>query len=148
MGGLHFYDVIFVGLLVGSRDRVCVCVRAHVLLSSIGKEHPLLDRMEGNRLGKGPAAEPSRWEETVAGPHGEVGSATPDLPRCSEPAVFPPPKPWLVFCSISPWFSGSSAHGILQARILEWVAVPISRGSCRARDPTRVSCIAGRFFTV
>ena len=39
---------------------------------------------------------------------------------------------------------GSSVHGILQARILEWVAVPISRGSCRARDPTRVSCIAGR----
>ena len=39
------------------------------------------------------------------------------------------------------------AHGILQARILEWVAIPFSRGSSRPRDQTQVSCIAGRFFT-
>ena len=38
-------------------------------------------------------------------------------------------------------------HGILQAGILEWVAVPFSRGSSQPRDPTQVSCIAGRFFT-
>ena len=44
--------------------------------------------------------------------------------------------------------SGSSAHGILQVRILEWVAIPFSRGSSRPRDWTQVSCIAGRFFTV
>ena len=44
--------------------------------------------------------------------------------------------------------SGSSVHGILQARILEWVAIPFSRGSSRPRDRTRVSCIAGGFFTV
>ena len=43
---------------------------------------------------------------------------------------------------------GSSVHGILQARILEWVAMPFSRGSSRPRDHTQVSCIAGRFFTV
>ena len=43
---------------------------------------------------------------------------------------------------------GSSVHGILQARILEWVAIPFSRGSFQPKDPTRVSCIAGRFFTV
>ena len=43
---------------------------------------------------------------------------------------------------------GSSVHGILQARILEWVAIPFSRGSSRPRDRTRVSCIAGRFFTI
>ena len=42
---------------------------------------------------------------------------------------------------------GSSVHGILQARILEWVAVSSSRGSSRPRDPTHVCCIAGRFFT-
>ena len=42
---------------------------------------------------------------------------------------------------------GSSVHGILQARILEWVAMPSSRGSSRPRDRTRVSCIAGGFFT-
>ena len=42
---------------------------------------------------------------------------------------------------------GSSVHGILQARILKWVAMPFSRGSSRPRDWTWVSCIAGRFFT-
>ena len=43
---------------------------------------------------------------------------------------------------------GSSVHGILQARILEWVAIPFSRGSSWPRDWTCVSCIAGRFFTI
>ena len=42
---------------------------------------------------------------------------------------------------------GSSVHGILQARILEWV-VMLSRGSPQPRDRTQVSCIAGRFFTI
>ena len=43
---------------------------------------------------------------------------------------------------------GSSVHGILQARILEWVVIPFSKGSSQIRDQTRVSCIAGRFLTV
>ena len=43
---------------------------------------------------------------------------------------------------------GSSVHGILQARILEWVAIPFSRGSSWPRDQTQVSHIAGKFFTV
>ena len=43
---------------------------------------------------------------------------------------------------------GSPVHGILQARILEWVAIPFSRGSSQGRDQTQVSCVAGRFFTV
>ena len=43
---------------------------------------------------------------------------------------------------------GSSVHGILQTRIVEWVAFPFSRGSSQARDWTQVSCIAGRFFTI
>ena len=38
-------------------------------------------------------------------------------------------------------------HGILQARILEWVAFPFSRGSSQLRNQTQVSCIAGSFFT-
>ena len=42
--------------------------------------------------------------------------------------------------------SGSSAHGILQARILEWVAMPSSRGSSQPRDRTCISVLAGRFF--
>ena len=44
--------------------------------------------------------------------------------------------------------SGSSVHGILQARILEWVAIPFSRGSSWLRDQTLISRIIGRFFTV
>ena len=44
----------------------------------------------------------------------------------------------------------SSIHGILQARILEWVAIPFFRGSSWPRDWTHISsasCISGRFFT-
>ena len=43
---------------------------------------------------------------------------------------------------------GSSVLGILQARVLEWVAVSSSRGSSQSRDGTQVSCIAGRHFTI
>ena len=42
----------------------------------------------------------------------------------------------------------SSVGGILQARVLEWVVIPFSRGSSQPRDQTQVSHIAGRFFTV
>ena len=45
---------------------------------------------------------------------------------------------------------GSSVHGILQAIMLEWIAMPFSRGSSQPRDwscVSFVSCIAGRFFT-
>ena len=45
-------------------------------------------------------------------------------------------------CSLS----GSSVHGIFQARILEWVAISFSRGSSWPRDQTWVSCTVGRFF--
>ena len=41
----------------------------------------------------------------------------------------------------------SIVHGILQARIMEWVAIPISRGLSQPRDRTQVSLIAGGFFT-
>ena len=43
---------------------------------------------------------------------------------------------------------GSFVHGILQARTLEWVAIPYSRGSSWPRDWTQVSRSAGRFFTI
>ena len=46
-------------------------------------------------------------------------------------------------CSLS----GSSVHGILQARILKWDAVPSCRESSGPRDRIWVSGIAGRFFT-
>ena len=43
---------------------------------------------------------------------------------------------------------GSSIHGILQARILEWVAISLSRGSSQPRDQTLVFHTSGRFFTI
>ena len=43
---------------------------------------------------------------------------------------------------------GYTVHGILQARILEWVAMPFPRGSSQPRDQTQVSHTAGRFFTI
>ena len=48
-----------------------------------------------------------------------------------------------LYCSLP----GSSVPGISQARILEWSAMPSSRGSSQPRDQTRVSCLASRFFT-
>ena len=43
---------------------------------------------------------------------------------------------------------GFSAHGILQARILEWIAIPFSRGTSQPRDWALVSCLTGKFFTI
>ena len=43
---------------------------------------------------------------------------------------------------------GFSVHEILQARILEWITMPFSRGSAQPRDWTQVSCIMGGFFTL
>ena len=40
-----------------------------------------------------------------------------------------------------------TVHRILQARILEWIAIPFLKGSSQPRDQTKVSRIAGRFFT-
>ena len=42
----------------------------------------------------------------------------------------------------------SSVHCTFQARILEWVAIPFSKGSFWPRDQIQVSCIAGKFFTI
>ena len=54
---------------------------------------------------------------------------------------------WLFCNPVDCSLPGSSVHGILQARILEWVAIPFSRGPSQRRDPTHISCIAGGFFT-
>ena len=51
---------------------------------------------------------------------------------------------------VTPWIVAHQAPlsmGILKARILEWIAMPSSRGSSQPRDWTQVSCITGRFFT-
>ena len=57
-------------------------------------------------------------------------------------------QPCLTLCSPTCSLPGSSVLGILQARIMEWVAMPSSRGSSQPRDWTQVSHIAGRFFTI
>ena len=52
---------------------------------------------------------------------------------------------------VTPWAIARQAPlsmGILQARILEWVAMPSSRGSSQSGDPNQLSRIAGGFFTV
>ena len=54
----------------------------------------------------------------------------------------------LTLCDLTDYsLPGSFVYGILQARILGWVAIPFSRGSSQSRNRTSVSCIAGRFFT-
>ena len=57
---------------------------------------------------------------------------------------------WTLFNPIGCSLPGSCVHGILQARILEWAAMPASRGSSQPRDRTIISgssCISGVFFT-
>ena len=74
--------------------------------------------------------DPSRYFEFIyinSGFSHQVRSDPCDLMDCSPP--------------------GSSVHEIFQARILEWVAIPFSRGSSPPRDWTLLSWIAGRFFT-
>ena len=74
-----------------------------------------------------------RWSDRVTTHTCCCGSVPRSCPTLCDPVDCSPP--------------GSSVHGILQARILEWVAISFSRGSSRPRDRTQVSCIAGRFFT-
>ena len=55
---------------------------------------------------------------------------------------------YLTLCDCVDWGPpGSSVHGIMPARILEWVAISSFRGSCQSKDRTHVSCTTGRFFT-
>ena len=53
---------------------------------------------------------------------------------------------WLTLCD--PMDCSPSVHGILQARILEWVAMPSPRGSSQPKDQTQVSLITGGFFAI
>ena len=73
----------------------------------------------------------SYWRKLTTESESEVAQSCPTL--CDPMDCSPP---------------GSTAHGILQARILEWVAISFSRGSSRPRDQTQVSHIAGRRFNL
>ena len=69
--------------------------------------------------------------------------------------LHPIPSLWMWKSLSCVWLSGtlcslpgSSIHGTLQARILEWIAFSFSGGSSQPRDQTQVSCIAGWFSTI
>ena len=55
---------------------------------------------------------------------------------------------WTLCDAIDCSLSGSSVHGIFQARVLDWVAISFSKGSSRPRDRTRVFRIVSRRFTI
>ena len=92
-----------------------------------------------------------------------VPSLNLSFPLASRPLLFSPFfLLWLFFLNLLPFTyevqvaqlcptlcdpMDYTVHGLVQARILEWVAFPFSRGSCQPRDQTQVSCIAGGFFT-
>ena len=73
-------------------------------------------------------------EATMVGVEVLKVSVTQSCPTLCDPMNYSPP--------------GSLSLGILQTRILVWVAIPIFRGSSQLRDRTQVSFIAGRFFTI
>ena len=79
------------------------------------------------------------WSLCTLGPKSTARESVKVLVAQSCPTVYDP-----VDCSLP----GSSVHGILQARILEWGAIPFSKGSSWPMDQTWVSCTTGRFFTV
>ena len=74
------------------------------------------------------------WFQIEKGVHTTTTKSLQSCPTLCDPIDGSPP--------------GSPIPGILQARTLEWVAIPFSRRSSRPRDQTRVSRIAGRFFTI
>ena len=98
---------------------------------------------------------------TMIVPHRTIQvSLKQEAPDASNSEVsVPSPFPWFVcglnrFCCVqlfvTPWtvaYQVPLSMGILQARILVWVAMPSSRGSSQPRNRTGVSCISGRFFT-
>ena len=83
----------------------------------------------GHRTGKGQFSFQSQWMWSES--ESEVAQSCPTL--CDP-----------MDCSLS----GSSVHGIFEARVLEWIAISFSRGSSRPRNQTWVSRIAGRCFTI
>ena len=93
------------------------------------------------------------WEPTCGRSRAEEWKEIPDdlstswwPPLCVKVLVI---QSCLTLCYPTDYnLSGSSVHGILQVRILEWVAIPFSRESSQPRDWTWVSCITGRFFTI
>ena len=112
-----------------------------------------------------PGIEPGSPWATAWGELAQVPGSPPMDPTCGTvEGLEGEPPPHLDLYSPCPWLHsarscptlceptdcsppGSSVHGISQARILQWVAVPSSRGASRPRDRTQVFGIVGGFFT-
>ena len=114
-----------------------------------GKEQWLHRRLNQNYL---LLLEGLLWRRESAGAHYRGGGLDWEGPpwyTCSWCVCVLVAQLCLTLCDPMDWgLPGSFVHGILQARILECVAMPFSRGSSQPRDQTWVSCFAGRFFTV
>ena len=72
-----------------------------------------------------------------------LARSQPPIPSLSHPPPWPPKRGGLTLCDPMNY----TVHGILQARILQWVAIHFSRGPSQPRDRTQVSHIAGGFLT-
>ena len=107
----------------------------------------MAQKLEGSQDGRTPPPHcqekrgNSRWQDTLR--HPSPGFLFPVAlwdPKCIHRTLFLDPMGYNL--------PGFFVHGILQARILEWVTTPSSRKSFQPRDPNQVSRIAGGFFTV
>ena len=76
----------------------------------------------------------------------EVLNPQEDAPKCCCVLLLGSVRLFVIPWTVAP--QALMCMGILQARTLEWVAIPSSRGSSQPRDGTQVSHIAGRFFTI
>ena len=80
--------------------------------------------------------------------HGSHTCASPDMSRMECLLFCLVTKSCATLCNPMAYsLPGSFVYGAFQTRILDWVAIPFSRGSFRSRDQTRISCIEGGFFT-
>ena len=83
------------------------------------------------------------FKNLLASPHGIRGVLDPRPGIKLTASIVKTVQSWPTLCDPVDY----TVHGILQSRILEWVAIPFSRGSSQPRDWVQVSCISGRFFT-
>ena len=145
MGGHSKSGVNMVGMETGT-DMVCVCVCVCVYkelwqLSTVGIEHFVYTLPECMRI-------PGAWQPfKILNCQSfffffffNCGHSTNVLSIFSHV--------WLCETLQTVACQAPLSNGILQARILEWVAMPSSRGSSPLREWTWISCIAGRFFTI
>ena len=119
---------------VNSQLRVCKCAR---IMFSTGRNSALPHWPAGRHKGRGKGS--TSWVLTLIL----------RLPACVTVCVFSRFSHVPLFTTLLDCCpSGSSVHGILQARILVWVAMSFFRGSSQPRDQTQVSHTAGGFFTI